>query len=154
VPYIVKTDLTDGGAGVYYVTEPILNKSCPYGGTFIKTVGGEYLAFAKSTYYKNLCRFVSIPANGPVLVPGVSYSLLAPEAERGFGIYYPQFSGAVKCPYGGRQLDLHDYYGSWWWIPSCQVMELDRAKIDPLRSVEILMHPDPTKRIIRYLNDY
>jgi hypothetical protein len=154
MPYIVKTDLTDGGAGVYYVSEPILSKSCPYGGVFIKTVGGEYLAFAKSTYYKNLCRLVSIPANGPVLVPGVSYSLLAPEAERGFGIYYPQFSGAVKCPYGGRQMDLHDYYGSWWWIPSCQVMELDRGKIDPLRSVEILMHPDPTKRIIRYLNDY
>jgi hypothetical protein len=73
----------------------------------------------------------------------------------GAGVYYVTEPILNKgCPYGGRQLDLHDYYGSWWWIPSCQVMELDRGKIDPLRSVEILMHSDPSKRIIRYLNDY
>jgi hypothetical protein len=34
------------------------------------------------------------------------------------------------------------------------VMELDRSKIDPLRSTEIYLHPDPSKRIIRYRNDY
>ncbi len=33
-------------------------------------------------------------------------------------------------------------------------MELDRNRIDPLRSVEILMDQDPSKRQIRYYNDY
>lgn len=154
VPYLVKTELNDGGPGVYYLTDAVQTKSCPYGGTFIKTVGGEYLAFAKISYYKNLCRLVYMPPTGPALVPGVPYSILAPESEKGFGIYYPQAAGSVKCPHGGRVMDLHEYYGSWWWIPSCQVMELDRSKIDTLRSTEIYMHPDPSKRIIRYRNDY
>jgi hypothetical protein len=152
--YLVKTELTDGGPGVYYVTDAIADKTCPYGGTFIKTVGGEFFAYSKRTLYKNLCRLHLIKPNGPVLVPGISYSIVAPEAQRGFGIYYPQSSTAPVCPWGGKAMDLHDYYGSWWWIPICQVMELDRNKIDPLRSVEILMDVDPAKRTIRYRNDY
>ena len=80
--------------------------------------------------------------------------MLAPESQRGFGIYYPQSSTQPACPWGGKAMDLHDYYGSWWWIPTCQVMELDRNRIDPLRSVEILMDQDPSKRQIRYYNDY
>ena len=152
--YLVKTELTEGGPGVYYVTEAISSKSCPYGGTFIKTVGGDVLAYRQQILYKNLCRLHYIPPTGPVLVPGVSYSILAPESQRGFGIYYPQSATQPVCPWGGKSMDLHDYYGSWWWIPTCQVMELDRSRIDPLRSVEILMDQDPAKRQIRYYNDY
>ncbi len=154
VPYLVRTDLANGGPGIYYVSAPIETKTCPYGGAFIKTVGGEYLSFAKSTLYKNLCRLALINPTGPVLVPGVPYSILAPQNGQGFGIYYPQVTSGSPCPYGGRVMDLHEYYGSWWWIPSCQVMQLDSSKVDPLRSVEILMHQDPRKRIIRYRNDY
>ncbi len=154
IPYVVRTELTESGPGIYYITEQLASKNCPYGGSFIKTVGGEYLAYAKSSLYKNLCRLHSMAPTGPALVPGVSYSILAPEAQRGFGIYYPQSKTSPVCPYGGKAMDLHDFYGSFWWIPSCQVMELDRNKIDPLRSIEINMQNDPSKRIIRYRNDY
>jgi hypothetical protein len=84
----------------------------------------------------------------------VAYSILAPQNGQGFGIYYPQSKVGTACPYGGRVMDMHEYYGHWWWIPNCQVMQLDSSKIDPLRSVEILMHQDPRKRIIRYRNDH
>lgn len=154
VPYIVRTELTDGGPGIYYISPSIQGKTCPYGGSFIKTVGGEYLSFARLTFYKNLCRLVNISPKGAVLVPGVAYSVVAPQNGQGFGIYYPQSLYGAKCPYGGRVMDMHEYYGHWWWIPRCQVMTLDSAKIDPLRSIEILMHKDPRKRIIRYRNDY
>ena len=152
--YLIRTELTEGGPGVYYITDYISTKSCPQGGVYIKTVGGDVLSFKRDILYKNLCRLHYIPPKTPVLVPGVAYSVLAPEVGRGFGIYYPQSSTPPYCPWGGRSLDLHDYYGSWWWVPSCQVMELDRTKIDPLRSIEILMHTDPAQRVIRYRNDY
>ena len=45
-PYLIRTEFTDGGPGIYYVSPSIETKSCPYGGTFIKTVGGEVLSFA------------------------------------------------------------------------------------------------------------
>jgi hypothetical protein len=95
-----------------------------------------------------------MPPTSPSLFPGVNYSILAPEVKRGFGIYYPQSKTQPVCPFGGRALDLHDYYGDDDWISSCQVMELDRSKIDPLRSIEILMHQDPAQRMLRYRNDY
>ncbi len=154
IPYIVKTELNDGGPGVYYISPAINTKTCPYGGAFIKTVGGEFLAWSKSSLTKNLCRLHLIAPTGPTLVPGVAYSVLAPEGQRGFGIYYPQSKTQPYCPWGGRVMNLHEYYGHWWWIPSCQVMELDRSKIDPLRSIEVHMPLDPAQRKLRYRNDY
>lgn len=92
--------------------------------------------------------------SGPVLVPGVNYSILSPESGQGFGVYYSQANGSFKCPFGGKAMDIHDNYGSFWWKPICKVMDFDSSKIDPLRSVEILMHSNPEKRTIRYRNDY
>jgi len=75
-------------------------------------------------------------------------------SKNGFGIYYPQVSNWDKCPYGGKAINLHQYYGSDDYIVTCQVMELDRNKIDPLRSIEIKMNQNPALRSIEYVNDY
>jgi beta-glucanase (GH16 family) len=158
IPYLIKPEFVDGGPGIFYVNPGHATSYCPYGGSLIKkfeSVSNQVgLQKVSSSLLSGLCRLHHMPPTTPSLFPGVNYAILAPEVKRGFGIYYPQAKTQPVCPFGGRSLDLHDYYGDDDWISSCQVMELDRSKIDPLRSIEILMHQDPAQRIIRYRNDF
>jgi beta-glucanase (GH16 family) len=147
VDYIFETSYSGSGPGVYYINSGHSTSYCPWGGKIIQKLVSQTGTF--SAY----CQLQAFPFTGPALVPNVHYSILAPEVQRGFGIYYPQALTTPRCPAGGRAMDLHEYYGADRWIPVCQVMEFDRTKVDPLRSIQIQMHPDPRKRTIQYVND-
>lgn len=144
--YIIHRGDKNFDAGVYYNPGDsfFTQFACPNGG---------YLYRSQATG-KSLCILSRIIQNTPALYSGVNYSILAPMSKKGFGVYYPQDSGWNKCPYGGKAMNLHQYYGDDDWIDTCQVMELDRTKIDPLRSIKINMHQNPALRSIEYVNDY